>query len=717
MNCGGATPKFRLLDGFVGWEKAHCAGLAGLGFDDAGGLRLAQRRPTGDTQGCDSDDAYVAAAGVLEYLLPPRLARGCGRCDWFLAHGPRLLRRDCCAPGWRSAWSAGCDQRLLKDAVAVAARGHRVAVADAKAKRILIWAGDGVRLLGTIRTDNLTGGGECARPAHANRIERAVALAFAPWGELLVADAATNSVWRFGPTGELRGPLAIKLPADAGEEAISNLAASDDCSIWVVTGGDEQTLRLWSARRGDESFKEASVAELRQSFPPTGLTAANEDGFCITQCGPEGTRVPLCFGWDGGPPAREIKPPAPPKLYERGQLMTRAIDSGIPRCRWHRVRLDADVPSGTSLEIAVATGEPDGDGGEPRAQGERSRQKGWEEFDAGVPHHLDWQVAPAGALDFLVRQPPGRLLYVRLRLKGDGRVSPVVRRVRLDFPRSTSLDQLPAVYRDNPEAEDFTERFLSIFDASLGDLDRAIERSPALLDAAGVPDEVLPWLGSFLDLAFDPAWKPALRREVLRALPGLYRRRGTVAGLAEAVELIFGVRPVIQELAAERTWGSVARRGGEQPPTAARLGVVRLFGKSRARFRLNTSALGQAPLRSHGNPDDDVILAQAFRLRVLLPPLAVTSETTRRRLEQLVASQKPAHTVATVRFGGDGFILGERSAVGVDTIFGALPPPVLGGSGNVRLRRTSVLRPGRHGPRCGVRVGETSVVGMHPLVA
>ena len=38
----------------------------------------------------------------------------------------------------------------------------------------------------------------------------------------------------------------------------------------------------------------------------------------------------------------------------------RGIDSGISRCRWHRVRIDADVPPGTSLDVQVATAD-DGD--------------------------------------------------------------------------------------------------------------------------------------------------------------------------------------------------------------------------------------------------------------------------------------------------------------------------------------------------------------------
>jgi hypothetical protein len=44
------------------------------------------------------------------------------------------------------------------------------------------------------------------------------------------------------------------------------------------------------------------------------------------------------------------------------------------------------------------------------------------------------------------------------------------------FPRSTSREFLPPVYRECRNAEDFTERFLSLFDAGIANQDRAIER-------------------------------------------------------------------------------------------------------------------------------------------------------------------------------------------------------------------------------------------------
>jgi phage tail-like protein len=525
MSCGGEVQKFRLLDGFVGWDEAECSGLTGLAFDNSIGLRLAQR----GVQDCKIDDPFISASDLLQYIPPRQLAHGCERCDWFLIYKKRLFYHDCCSPGWRPVWNSVCDQRLLREGVAIAARSRRIAVADRKAKRIWIWEGDGNQLIASINTDNLSGIASC-HPHNIDRIDELGALAFTPWGDLLVADVKNHSIWQFSFSGDLLGLLPIALPDEKDSGPIDRIAVSRDCSIWVITGDDDQYLQLWRAERSDKAFSRSTLAELEKTFDRIGLAAANKDqGFCIEECGREGFPVSKCFKWNGQPATEPIESPKPPPRYEQGQLLTRAIDSGSPRCRWHRLRLDAEVPSGTTLEVAVATNEGIEDE-EITPKGDRTQETGWESFAAGAPHHLDWQVARTGSLDFLINQPPGRFLYLRLRFRGNGEVTPVVTRIRLDFPRVTSLDLLPPVYRDNPIAEDFTERFLALFDASIADLDRAIERAPALLDPEGVPDGVLPWIGSFLDLAFDPEWKPELRRKILKALPQLYRREEQCAG-------------------------------------------------------------------------------------------------------------------------------------------------------------------------------------------
>jgi phage tail-like protein len=654
MTCVAGPPTFRLLDGFVGWSPDGTEQNL-VGLTDPGGIRLAPILPGA----LDPDD-------LLPHLPPAVLADGCD-CRWFLVSPAppqsRLLRLDSCSDGWQPVHDGCCAENVLERAVAVAVWRHYVAVADAGRNRVFVWSHHGAHLAAEI-------------PVSAPG-----PLAFSARGKLLVARSGSTVIAQFRLDGSPCGPLAGAVP----EGDVERMRTTPDGRVWLVTRA-AGTYRLWVSAVA--AFVPATLDELRTTFDGGSIVAASARGFCMQLAGDNAVPYRCCYSWFGRClDGSAIEPHARPRVATDGQLITTAVDSGRPRCRWHRVRIDADVPTGTSIDVAVATSEEDQPPG------------------GIVP--ADWESGLPGSDDFLIGRPPGRYLFMRLRLTGDGTSTPVVRRLRIDFPRITSLDALPVVYRENPDAEDFSERFLGLFDATIEDLDRSIERFPALLDAERVPPAVLPWLGSFLDLAFERGWSVAQRRRLLRALPEIYRRRGTVEGLRLAILEVFGAEPAIQEAAAGRSWGSVG---------SAQVGGVRLFGRSRARFRLGTSALCSAPLRSYGNPDQDPPAVEAYRFRVLVPPAGEYGPIDLAKLKRLVDAQKPAHTVATsVRTGAGGLVLGSDVAVGIDTVLSHLPAPVLGRGGSVRLRRASIVWPGRAGPS-RLAIGRPLTVGVNTVL-
>jgi phage tail-like protein len=590
MSCGGATATFRLLDHLVGWELAPGAtGAQGLvGFDDPDGVTLAPLDPG-------------RVGSVSPWLPPPWLAPGCGPCAWFLAApaggttvGSVLLQLDACACAWQPVWAAGCTPLPHAEISALAGDGRRLAIADYASGTILLFTDGGDRQLARIACADV------------------VAMTFAPRRVLLVATQGSRQLRRFDLAGTPLESFEPAIPADA--TAGMRLGVGRDGAVWLAMPASDGTYAVWRAQPGDPGFTTQSLADLAAARPATRLLSDADNGFCITRNKADGEPVSCCYGRDGKPLADGTAiVSATPRYQTQGQLLTGALDSGVPRCVWHRVRVDADVPVGTQLSIAVATA----DLANPPSQGQPDAAP-WNQFPAGVPHPLDWQAAPSGASDFLIRQPPGRFLHLRLRLRStDGGITtPRVRRLRIEFPRVTSLESLPAIYRDNPEAADFTERFLALFDASIADLDTAIARAPALLDSGGVPDDVLPWLAAFLGVALDPAWEAARSRAILQAVPELYRRRGTLAGLKLAFKLVFDVEPAIEEMALQRAWAAL----GPGSQLGARLGTVRLFGRSRARAIVGQSALGATTLKSYGNPAADPLDATAYRFRVLVPP-------------------------------------------------------------------------------------------------
>lgn len=640
MTCAPTTVTFRLLDDVVGWDQAAVTDV--VGFGDAAGVRLAYdgASPEGPTR-----------AQLLPWFPDPRLAPGCAPCGWYLLSGDRLLRRDTCAGGWLPVWRPGCDPRLLHEPTALAARGHRIAVVDSG--RVFVWRNEGDHLTAVIRSRHAT------------------VVALAQDEQVLVSDG--GRLRRYGADGRLCEVIRTHV---CGE--IIGIRTGPGRAIWLLTEEDG-VFRVH--RREHHRFHESTMDELAEALPPSSLVAADEDGFCLREQGPDG-ETSTCYDWTGQP--REEPASGAGPFVTAGEFTTGLIDSGISRCRWHRVRVSADVPAGTAVSVSVVVSEDD-------------------RFADS-----DWQTAPAGVTDFLVDQPPGRHLTVRVRLTGDSAATPVLHRIRLDFPRATSADLLPAAFRQDPAADDFTERFLSLFDASVEEIDRVVERYPALLDPAGVPDAALPWLAGLLGLSFEAGWDAETRRKLIVAAPGLYRRRGTPSALSDAVEIVFGVKPVIDELAGDRHWAQV--RAAAKPAGARGLGSVRLFGRSSSRLRLDTSTLGATPLRAFGDPDTDPLTEHAHRFRVLLPAGSADEDALRR----LVTRQAPAHTKGSVRAGGTGFVVGTRSTVGVDTAFVPLPPPVVG---SARLNHDGVLRPGPRGARHGVSVGVVSAVGVHTRVS
>jgi phage tail-like protein len=646
VTCGPVATTYRVLDRSASWQ---------LDLEPGSGVQLAEV-----IELAALDAAAIDVSALSSVMPPPWLARGCGACEWYVLCPPnRVLRYFC------SEWVAITgDERTLSliEPVAIAASHARIAILDVGRGEVLIATPGGERVIASMPT---TARGPIALSrdalfiADGDRLERVA---------LMTLERATL------PTAP--GPI----------ERV--LAAGDSAWIALRDGAAHHLYRLeagaWSA---------ATLEELRAVARESGVVAASDDRACLALSRGKAEPRTLCIDRC----AKPVDPPpgSPGQARARaGSLVTPLpIDSGIPRCVWHRVRVELELPESTGLTIKLATIE---DLAQPIAPD-------------------DWQIVPdvsavtsegAGLrmCDFLIEQPPGRYLQLQLDLRGDGFATPRIHRMRIDFPRSTSALRLPGVYREDPVAADFLDRFVAAFDASIEDLDRVITRFPALIDPESTPAEALTWLGSFLDIALDPAWSEATRRAILSAAPELYRRRGTPWALARAIELAVGVAPAILELSGTSPY---ARTG------AFKLGGSRLFGRAAARVRLGASVLGAAPLHSYGDPDRDHVSAFGFRIMVQVPALA--SPDARERLRRLVDAQTPAHVVAQVRVGGEHALLGVASAVGIDTRLGGLPMPRLGQ--NTRLRRmTALARSGARG-LAGFRVGVAPAIGIQTVLS
>jgi phage tail-like protein len=670
VTCGPEPTTFRLLDQNAWWTLDLIPEPGKVTIGDV--IQLAQLDPN------------AVDPGTLSSAMPPPwFARGCCPCEWYLACCPTVLRYaprivDCepppadkCAPprppdlsclGWVVIAGAGCHVELVEP-VAVAATEGRVAILDAGRRELFILSPGGERVIASIAT----------------RARGPIAF----WdGSIVIADHDELSAYDLIT-------LTPRSLANAPGKVVRMIAAGG--TLWIAVDAPGGQLDLFKLDP-DGQWRPGKIADLLAAAAPTGIVAAGKDSVCIAVPRGGGEPRTMCIDRCGRPVS--APPPTPgPALARLGTIATAPtspLDSGIPRCSWHRVRLTLDLPPRTGVTVSLATAE-----------------------DPTAPIAAeDWQhvTDPTAIGDFLIDQPPGRYLHLRIELRGDGLATPKIHRIRIDFPRSTSATRLPGVFREDPVAADFLDRFLATFDASIEDLDRIIVRFPALLDPASTPAEALVWIGTFLDIVLDPAWSLSTRRAVLSEAPALYRRRGTCWALSRAIELTTGIVPAIQELGGTTPFGRVAPSPNGR---GFRLGDARLFGAAKARFRLDASPLGGAPLRSYGDPDRDYVAATGWRVLVQVPALGDDDAVV--RLRRLIDAQKPAHIVTRLRVGGSLALVGIDSAIGIDTRLGGLPSPHLGV--NTRLHRATALARGRTRGGASFAVGTASALSIQTVLS
>lgn len=105
------------------------------------------------------------------------------------------------------------------------------------------------------------------------------------------------------------------------------------------------------------------------------------------------------------------------------------------------------------------------------------------------------------------------------------------------------IDQLPAVYLE----QDFLQRFLAALDDVLAPVLLTIDNLPAHLDPRSAPDDFLAWLAQWVAVDPHADSPPAQRRAAVRGAVARHARRGTPAGLADAMRLETGTEPEITE--------------------------------------------------------------------------------------------------------------------------------------------------------------------------
>ncbi|MEU4689795.1 hypothetical protein [Actinoplanes sp. NPDC023714] len=639
---------FRLLDARTGWQAAAAAGLDGL--TDPAGIRLA---------GVVSLPGAVHLGDLARHLPPARAAWDrAGRV--VVAGRDRLRTLDPCTGVLHEAEPAGRP-------AAVAADRDTLLVADRASRTVWLLRSAG-------RTPLLRSAGRT--PLLRIPVPgRPRLVSFVPGGLIAVVTERPDRLLLAGLDGIVRRVRDLPGAGQAAELGPVRTARGEELLLsFRVQPGWRRLLRV---DRATLALGPVDLGGLRAAPRPVRLTVTDDERWTIST--PRGAAITVDgYGEPAGPAAGTG---AGSRYATEGRLRTTALDSGVDDSTWHRVVIDADQPPGTWVEARAAT----------VAGAEPDPETGWQRITT---------------TEALIRQPPGRFLILELSLHGTGAATPLVRRVTAEFGRSTSLDRLPAVYRDDPEAADFTRRFLSLFDASLDQLDDVIEHAPLILHRPGLPPHAIGALAGLLGIRPDPAWPAGATARLLAAWPRIWPRLGTPAALRAAVQAVYDVDVLVDEPGRDRPWGAVG---------AAALGGVRLFGAGRSGMRLGSGRLGTGRLDERAGVIAAAYGSGAFRCVVHVP--ASLPDASRPGLAALVRSLLPGHVAVRIRYASPAMVVGRPWRVGVDTRLGRPAPGVLGGPERhaVILRRRGPLSAGASGG-AGVTVGRRLFAGITSMV-
>lgn len=385
-----------------------------------------------------------------------------------------------------------------------------------------------------------------------------------------------------------------------------------------------------------------------------------------------------------------------------GSWVSAPLDGALPGCQWHRIELRLDsLPAGTALEVATFAADDDTLSGS-------IPDDAW-----SVQPRLVGAVPPPGAPsgraeDLLIQSPPGRYLWLRVSLAGDGYATPAVSQLVVHYPRDSYLRYLPAVYGANDAGRWFLERFLSIPQTEWDGLRERIATIARYFDPRAVPEgQALAYLASWLDAKFEPEWSTDDQRRLLCLLPGLRGIRGTARAVHDTARVYLRSLagpaadsyryPYLIEGFRERDWlmlshesiGDAEGAPAEPHRLEARLSARRLWSAGVVR-RLQLGGTAQAGLSrlvSAGDPATDPFACYANRIRAVAPAGWVRTAAQQRLLERGLRVELPAHVAAEVTLVEPYFQAGAQSTLGIDTVAG--PAPLL------RLRSSDAVAPDR----------------------
>jgi phage tail-like protein len=519
-------------------------------------------------------------------------------------------------------------------------------------------------------------------------------LKFTHWG------APVPSFWENASGSELQQPVDVAVGDEEGEVRVYVLDARGRVFVFDASGEYRNDFEVPTDRPLGLAFADGSlfVGDNRGR----ALLVLRADGTFLGEAeGFEGPVAALALDGRGGLWLHPGGTATPLRLelgaghIRNGTLWSRGpFGPGVQPILWHRLEaLGGPLPAGAHLQLYVHKADTDTEPAEPFG-------------DA-------WSPLPLDALQGIVRGAPAKYLRIAAHLTGEGRQSPALAQIRVEYDAETWARHLPAIYRTQSPDPELLERFLALFESVFTGVEREIEGLSRLFDAQAAPAAWLPWLAGWLDLTLDERWPEAKKREAIAGAFAASARRGTPAGLREAVRFATGVDVRIVEPVLGATWW-VLPAEGEVPESGGRLGFDTVLSPAGTEGAVvgTTAVLDGSYLEGDEGPGAHLYEGVAHQFCVHVYERQVAAPGKLAEVRAVLDREKPAHTAYHLCVIKPHLRVGFQARVGVDTIVAGPAPAtrlgspelVLGGDPPGRIGSTSRLG-------LGTRLGDAVVEG------
>lgn len=472
--------------------------------------------------------------------------------------------------------------------------------------------------------------------------------------QVYILDASQREIFVVNAEGDFRQQLSLsqQLPSPMG------LAVTQE-AIFV---GDNQRQRVLKFTIAGEFVGEAqgyngSVAALTIENTPTGMSLASGlAGNHFLWLHPDGNAFPVVLYLDRA-------------YVNSGVVWGGSFHPRENAVQWHQFKAKAEaLQTGTHLQFFFYTSDRDTPPPDP------SLTNPIHPFDASI-----WKAMPLDSLEGLILGEARRYLWIGVHFTGEGKASPHLEQIRVQFDYDSYSQYLPAIYRENPAYRQTLEQLLSLFESGFTDVEAAIASLSQYFDVQAIPSQWLPWLAGWLALQLDENFAELKQRQAIAMAPIWQAQKGTVRGLKAALRFYANVDARIEEPILQATWWALPpdTSASDSEQQTSLLGFTTRLAPAEAQGAVvgTTATLDRSHLidgEAYGSPLYEQV-AHQFSVQLYRGQIHNTKMLA--QIRDIIEREKPIHTTYQICLIEPQMRVGWQARVGIDAIVAGSPPP------------------------------------------